>query len=67
MSPSDRGVAYVVVPFRVRASRALWWPISVYRYHRAGLSWRSAWRVTHWQIWYDRVTNDKSASARQPS
>lgn len=37
---------------RSRMKRALRFPMFLLQYRRAGASWRSAWRLTHWIIWY---------------
>ena len=42
----------LTVPIRSRLGRAVHWPSVYLRYRRAGASRRSAWRLTHWIIWY---------------
>lgn len=43
----------VRVARRSRWRRALRWPKTLLEYRRAGVSWRQAWTLTHWSIWWD--------------
>lgn len=43
----------IQLPVRTRWKRACRWPALVWAYRRAGVSWTTAFRLTHWVIWYD--------------
>ncbi len=51
----------VELPVRARWKRAFRWPLTVLEYRRCGVSWRMAFRLTHWSTWY--VVKPKSPRA----
>ena len=44
-----------VLPMRARLRRALRFPWVLWDYRQQGLSWRSAWRMTHVWVWTDSI------------
>lgn len=38
---------------RARHKRAIRWPLLMWQFRKAGVSWRTAWRLTHHTIWPD--------------
>lgn len=43
---------WIVLNRRARYKRALRWPVILWNFRKAGASWGTAWRLTHWVIWY---------------
>lgn len=46
-------IVYVDVSRRTRYMRAFRWPLTAWRFHRCGVSWATAFRMTHLTVWYD--------------
>lgn len=51
--PSWVDVYAMELPVRARWKRTMRWPAILWAYRKSGASWRTAWRLTHWVIWYE--------------
>lgn len=52
VSVEHGGVTIITLPLPSRLRRAIRWPVLLWRYRCRGVTWRTAWRLTHWVIWY---------------